>query len=615
MTSNASQVLGVMLRDIGRVNGAVTALNSNLAKTKIIAVGAMTALAGTGVLVGLAAVIGKARELNDELSRMKMLGGEFAASIGRTRDVAFQTTFSTPTTTAGGNVQMQRELAGLLGDPELARQLVPEVSKAAYVASFYTQEDPSKIAQNLLKAADVRGALLSVGADGKRSINWEALKPELEWAIKALVIQGGMLKSGSLLQMISQGSVPFRAMSAQDAYIDMSEIASTFGGAKTGTALTSLFQQFIGGKMTKQTAEALTAAGMLRPGDWTSGRSGGVVVTPAGTRRFAAMEGGPAQWFANEGQAKIKAYAEQNGLSEVAAIFRLFGRQTTQRLIAEIQSSEPQIARSRQIAAGMPGYEAQYAGLLRENLTTNITAFSSAWTTLMKALGEPLIPTAIKLLQGLTDGLQAMTKWALANPDIAHDLTTLAAGFAAVAATIGLFAVGTAVAGAIGMLGGTAGLVLVATGLTALAVAVLKVTGALDSLPAWLKFWQAPQWPADMVPTPQAPIPQIGVVPGGMPGDELVGVPFREGARMPGAVQGGRVGGPGYVDNPFGRLRVRPPPPPQPEARGPVPVIVTNPDDVRRGQERAMERDLRRPAAGPSFIDPRAGMYGGLAPQ
>lgn len=602
MTSNASQVLGVMLTQLGGVNNAVTALNKNLASTQVVAAAAMTALAGGAVLMGLTAIVNKARNLNDELSRLKMLGGEFASSIGRARDAAFQTTFGAPTGTAGGNVAMQREISGIVGDPAIAAQLLPEVSRAAYVASFYTKEDPSKIAQNLLKMADVRGALLGDGPDGKKFINWEALKPDLEMAIKALVIQGGALSSGDLLGMVKQGSVPFRSMSAESAYLDMAEIASVLGGQRSGTALTSLFQQLIGGKMTKQTAQALTDAGMLLPTDWTSGRSGGVVVSPEGTRRFSAMERDPAQWFASQGQEKIRAYAEANGVSEVQAIFRLFGRQTTQRLVAEILSSEPQIARTREIAAGMKDYSGQYDDLLKENLTTNIRAFQSAWTTLMEALGAAAVPTAITLLQSLTTAIQGMTKWALDNPDTVTTLMHLTAGMGAFAIAIGAFAIGSAAAGALAVLNGPLGVAALAAGLTALA-------GSLSGFPSWL----------------------VSMVTGAAAG---AGVGMRFGGAQ-GAVFGAALGGlTGVAINPptgpdlnpssdrpsritnepvgaglrswMGRLFGRD------DRQEPLRVVVTNPQDIEQGVVGAVTRTLRLPS--PGGFDPRGPGLLGVPP-
>ncbi len=591
MTSNTNQVLGVMLRDLGQVNGAVSALNKNLASTKVLAVAAMGALAGAAVLSGMWAIVGASRALNDELSRMKMLGGDFAATIDRTRSAAIANNRATPTTTAAQGVAMQREVSGILGDPKLAAELLPDVSKAAYVASFYTKEAPETIAQNLLKMADIRGALMTE-KDGKKVINWEALKPELDMAIKAMVIQGGMLKSGDLLGMIKQGSVPFRSMSAESAYLDMAELASTMGGQRTGTALTSLFQQFIGGKMTKQTAEALTAAGMLKAGDWTSGRSGGVVVTPSGTRRFAAMEGDPATFLAGEGEAKIKAYAEKEGISSTAAIFRLFGRQTSQRLVAEILSSEPQIRRSREIAGGMEGFQGQYAALMRENLTTNIQAFSAAWQTLMQVLGDAMVPTAIDLLQMLTKELHDMTEWVAANPDAVKTLAAVSAGIGAFMVVLGGAAVVGAVAAMASLASPVGGLLAVAAGITALAA-------ALDLVPEWLKFWKPGEvraWPQMPGGTPLFPALPGQQVPGAMPNDLVPNGPLYG----PGGNPARGYDGPMLPRPPVPRAMMTP--------SGPLDVRVVNPGALAPAVTQEQAARAARPPAGPSFLDPRMGV-------
>ena len=220
-------------------------------------------------------------------------------------------------------------------------------------------------------------------------------------------------------------------MKPQAFYAEMVEMGISLGFAKAGTAVTALEQQLTGGTMTKKTAINMTEAGMLLPSDWTSGGSGGVHITPAGTRRFAAVNDDPIAWLTGQGEAYITKYAADNGISKIAAIYALYGRQTTQRFVAEAITAGPQFARALAGYGGVPDMPAQYKMLGNESYDTNMLALTTAWKGLMEAMAQTDGP--IKLLQALTSAIHALTDAAVAHPDAAADLFYLASALAALA--------------------------------------------------------------------------------------------------------------------------------------------------------------------------------------
>ena len=114
-----------------------------------------------------------------------------------------------------------------------------------------------------------------------------------------------------------------------------------------------------------------------------------------------------------------------------------------------------------------------------ESAGMRIKAFEAAWTNLVKALGAPLVDTASSLINHLTDALIYLTKWAVAHPEQVQIIEGIAAGMAALAVVLGTLAVGSAAAGALGVLAGPAGLIALAGGLTALGAAFKGIPPAL----------------------------------------------------------------------------------------------------------------------------------------
>ncbi len=485
MSSNGTQVIGVLLRDMAKVEASAVSIRTKLGLVG----GAIAALGGAAVLKGLWSIIEASKDLNKELERTKQLGGEFASTIDAQRAAAFRTTNAVPTSTASENVRLIREMGTTLGHPEPAIEMVPEASKAAFVISHFTGESQEQIIKNLTRVADLRGQIYTMGADGKEHVDPKKLTAEINAAANALILGGGFIKSNDLLMLTRQGGAAAKNQTPEAFYAAGVEAAIAMGAAKTGTAETGLFQQFIGGTMTKKVAEHLTEAGLLRPQDWTSGRSGGVVVAPQAAKRFEPMMKDPVAWLTTgEGGAAIKAYATKNAIEPLMAIFQLFGRQTVQRLVSEVTSNAPQFARAREIYGGIPSVDKQYAELQAHDLDTNITAVAAAWKTFMQALGDAGVPTAIGILHSLTDGIQFLTAAVNAHPTIAADLLAFAGGLAAITALSGSILVVTTALGpfaagirlVVGALS-AAEVATAATGATALAGGIGAVTAAIIS--------------------------------------------------------------------------------------------------------------------------------------
>jgi hypothetical protein len=297
------------------------------------------------------------------------------------------------------------------------------------VISNYTHEEPENIIKNLVRTADARAQIYTMGADGKEHVDQAKLTAELNAAAKGLILGGGFIKSNDLLQFARQASAVAKSQTPEAFYANGVEAAIAMGAAKLGTAETSLMQQFIGGTMTKKVAEHLTEAGLLHSNEWHSGKSGAVVVNPSVATRFQPMLQDPIAWLSTgEGGQAVKAYAQKEGISVIASVMQLFGRQTTQRLASEAMSNQPQFARAREIYGDIPSVAAQYNELHNHDLDTNMIEIAAAWKSFMQAFSDAGTPLVIPILHGLTDAIHELTSLTADHPDVVRGLTGLVVG-------------------------------------------------------------------------------------------------------------------------------------------------------------------------------------------
>ena len=493
MSTNATQILGTMLAQLTGVHVAADKLQHSLGAIRQAAIGAAAVFVGWEVGKGIWHAIDANRELNKELEKTKQLGGDFERELPQTRAAAFQTVRDAPTSIVSENVRLSREIGTTIGKPEAASEMLTEASKTAYVVSHFTGEAQEDIVKNLMRTADARAQIYKLGPDGKEHVDPERLTAELNAAAKGLILGGGFIRSSDLLQAARMGGAAVKGQTPEAFYATNVEAAIALGASKTGTAETGLMQEFIGGTMTKKVAEHLTEAGLLKPGEWKSGNSGGVVVAPEVAQRFAPLMKDPVAWLTTgEGGAAMKQYAAKNGIDTMMAIFQLFGRQTVQRLVSEITSNEPQFDRARQIYGNIPTVDKQYEELRTNDLDTNMIALSSAWKSFLEAFSDAGVPLVIPFLHGMTDVIHLFMNGAADYPKVTEGLIGLAGGIAALTALSGaiviLNLVWAPLASGLGLLVAVPGLATLGGGLAAIGGGLSALVAPVAALLAALKI-------------------------------------------------------------------------------------------------------------------------------
>lgn len=615
MTTNASGVISTLLKDLTGLHIKAGEVEKGLNQIRTAALGAGAVFVGWEVGKGLWHAIENNRELNKELERTKQLGGDFAKNLPQTRAAAFQTSYDAPTSVVADNVRLARELGATVGHPDQVPSMLTEASKAAYVISHYTHENEEDIIKNLVRVADLRGQIYTTGADGKEHVDPAKLIAEFNDAARSLEVGGGMFSSKDLLQFARQAGAVAKAQSPEAFYVDGTEAGIAMGASRLGTAETSLMQQFIGGTMTNKVAKHLTEAGLLHSNEWQSGKSGGVVVNPGVAARFQPMMQDPVAWLSTgEGSQAVKGFAQKEGISVIAAVLELFGRQTAQRLASDAMSNQPQFARAHEIYGNVPSVAAQYAELHNHDLDTNLTEVAAAWKSFMQAFSDAGTPLVIPVLHGLTDGIHELTKITADHPDAVRGIIAVTGGIAGLTVVGGSLVVlntcWTPLANGLKLLVGVQGLNTAGTAIGAAATSLGSLVTALEPFAVGGAAFLA-----------------IAALMGQL--HDVAGFGGKNGSFGPatGGPASGAAPGNGYTTRPAGvapmpgdpDFRIPLPPPSgnqQQGSSGPIPVHVVNGRDLADGVGNAWANQMSRPPTGTSAPDLRMGplMPGLLGP-
>lgn len=540
MTSNAPEMLALLMTRLTGVHTGIQKANAQFATMAKLAAAAGAAYLGTKVVEGIWDTVKAAEKLNHELTKLRT-GAQLNDAQTQAADaLAFKIQQTVPGSNYAGNVKIQRELFGVFGDINEAQGLAPEVAAGSRAVSNYVDKD-TDLAQIAVKAMEIGGR---IGTDGK--IDPAKFHTEFDAMVRAIIASEGLLKPEDFLAFMKQAGPAARNMSTDALWGMGPAIMNAMGSSRAGTAMMSMFQQMIGHVVAgKRVALAMEEAHMLTPGKWKTERGGKVVMDPDAVPDQAGFMANPMEWL-HDHLNQMRQDKDKNGkpldvLRIVQEIFQLSSRQTTARLINDIDSNWSVIAKEQQRFQnlGKDGIAGFNKTQNNEDLSVNVHNLKESWDAFMTALGKPGIPIAIGILHGLTDTINFMASVAAAHPTLAAWLEGIAAGLGAIAAVGGTAAaIGLTlrvVAGGLGAIGtalsatGFGSLVTVAAGLTSLGAGVAALVAPISAIMGILAIGSSHETPENRKrledlrkgmggnQSPTNMVPQDGYGPDGLP--------------------------------------------------------------------------------------------------
>ena len=417
-------------------------------------------LAGGGLLAGATAIGGglfyaakAAAGLTDELAKLQNLNlkpGEFEKITNQ----AQKTIEIVRGTTLESALKGMNQLYSIVGVDDAARLSVP-LAKYAKIQGQSTgnYEKATDDAYKLVQAGEMIGRFTNKDT-GQKDI--PGIIHFIELMSKMTQVSHNRVDSNMILGLAKQGAGALSSMT-DEGLIHMAIAGQQMGGMRAGTAITSLYNQFIGGTMTKAKAAELKKLGLIGDFKELGGGLGTQLVGPNVLGQ--AMASDPM-----EAEKLISAAMSAHGITDKDAqareLFKILGRQTTQRLVHDFLRNEGLIEAETGRVERTHGMDSSVHTLDEKSYTQAMHNLESSWHNLIVKIGES--EGVNKFLDGFSKNIDyvqhAVSKW---PPGRMESITAGLGGLAIVMGSAGIVAMGLAIGPAGWLAGGLAALALV----------------------------------------------------------------------------------------------------------------------------------------------------------
>jgi hypothetical protein len=438
LANGVSPVLAVIGRDLLHLHTSTRQIEQNFSGWGRALAGVGAILAGSTILGAMVKLTKQASEFNEQLIKMKRLGGEAGemANDGRLTKRAFDIAQRVPMKVSD-IMKIPGVTYSMMGMHE-ADETWEALAKYAFVlqSDKKYKGDVTGDLQKVIRAGEMSGRITDPVT---KQIDPHRLEKFLSQASQIAAATHGMVGPDALLAMAQQGGPTLRGLT-DEGFLTMAIQAQMMGGHRAGTAYMSLWQQLAGGTMLKRTAQGMEEMGFLKPDEWSS-EGGHVSIKPEASKRLGKMIGEDPLAFARAINEDLAKKGITDPVEQMQAVLRMTGRQTTQRFtMEEVVAFQQMIAERERLKQGM-GNEDAFKLLQKESVNANVKAVSNAWDNFVTALAGPNSENLIRVLQSMTNVLNQMTAAvSKLSPEQMNVIYQVVAGIAGALVAIGAVA-------------------------------------------------------------------------------------------------------------------------------------------------------------------------------
>jgi hypothetical protein len=476
MTTNASQVISVLMRDMLGLNIAAGKVEATLGRVGKLAAGLGMIFGGVEILKTMPKLLAMGDKLVEQQVKLKALGVSDAHVTAAT-NTAVAIVSSVPGSVLDKNLALIRELRGVLKDTAEASAAAPAVATMQQVLAHYGIADSGTL--SLLKALDIKGSFIKNG-----QLDVGALTEAVHAATAALSLTGGLLTPQTFYRFTRLAGPAAAAMDTTAYLKDFTEVQLALGPSG-GRGMSMAAKTFLGGSLTKPIIGQLEALHLLNPGDIS--KDHGHYSLKAGHHVAGYDEltqRGFVQWFHDVVQPALT----KGGFTGPAGVMQALSSlpQTEARLFTFFETNWAQIQKFGgqfdQAAAADPTKVFNDGSYIQ-----NMKDLSAAWESFTEELGKDMVPIAIKALKLTTSALQELFALTVKYPEAAKDITGAVYAFGGLLVLGGSMkimsvALGPFASGLKSLVGTGAGITTVGTGLTAVATGFEKLLGPLGTV-------------------------------------------------------------------------------------------------------------------------------------
>jgi hypothetical protein len=464
MTSNATQVLGLLMRQLTGVHLKQEEINKNFSKMAKLAAVVGTAFAGAAILEGMTKVIEAGDKLVVIQNRLKA-GGVSDAGVTLLTRTALNTALTVPGTSYTGNLNLGGDLRAALGNTADAAAALPDVAKSAAAlnsAGISSFSGEGALADTL-KSLDIMGAGMKNGAFDPATFA-EAFKNLVQVEMQT----NGMLTPTALLQIAKTGG--FAAQGIDFKEFLASQLATFLElGSRAGSGLAQAEMEFVGGNASLKTIGGLQQYGLIGKDGYTH-EDGHYALKPGALTGYAdLLQKGMGYWVSHDLLPKLHAEGVTSAPAIIAALTQILGSVRAARYFMAQSTPAGQAMTQRDYDNAQASFNTQPYDQTQQSTSAQLKDINAAFETLITELGAPLVPVAVNMLKQLTGAILWLATEVSEHPTAATIVSEIAIGLSALAVAVGAFAVGAAAASALAFLAGPLGLTAAASGLVVLA--------------------------------------------------------------------------------------------------------------------------------------------------
>ena len=452
-----SSVLRVIQKDLLGLNKSVDFTTGKFNTMKAAAIGAMGVTASAGMLKGLWDLAHAGSAVNAQLAKMQGAGYS-ASAVAANKAFGAHMAATIPGTTWAGNLGTIAMLRALLNNSAEARAAAPSVAKAEVAARVYGIS--AMDFQQLLKGLDIRGSFIKNGV-----LNVADLTKAANEGVAALAMSHGLLTGRQIFQFTRMEGAAATLGNLTRYLADNVEMMQTLGRTG-GRGMQYFWKVLAGGGMTKAQALALESHGLVTG---TIAHSGsGFAMKPGQLYGYNDLiTKGPAFWLYHDLVPKLAAQGIKTpqGVATAMAGFPV----TMQRALMFLLTNEAQVEKGAAQFRNAIQVN-QYAVLMKNSPVAQMLAFTTAWTGLIQALGEPIVKPAYGILNDITASIRGLERVALANPGAVKVAGEAVGWFAGALGILSTLAISRAAISGLRFLGSYSGLGKVASGFAQFAV-------------------------------------------------------------------------------------------------------------------------------------------------
>ena len=419
MANGVSSVLSTIQKDLLGMSHSINDVEKGFGRMHAAVLGLTGVMAGAGLLGAMWKVADAGREqisIEERLLTAGMKRAEIEQMTAKAWDLA-QTKRDQSSTQY---LEMLAEMRNALPDTNEVLKVAPLAADfMTDIKMGHPDADSGGMLQDALKTISLRHRLYHPGT---RDLDEAGIQDELDWQGRATRFTNGQQNPHTFRQMASQAGPAAAGMSSEAFYGFGAEVANTLQASKAGTAMSSLFQQLIGGTMPKWVAENLIQGGILDKNK-VHFANGHANLDAGAVHDEKGMIDNPFTWL----NSTISDYAKAHHITAQQASYKILGRATTQRLGSDAVGNigELQGAFEKQKQAWGIRDTANEA---RQNDPANLMRqVAAGWEDLQVALGKSMwLPggTFYTAAHELIDGLRALTGWAI-KPENAETIATI----------------------------------------------------------------------------------------------------------------------------------------------------------------------------------------------